>query len=56
MSEIKLVNVSKSYGTVNVCHDINLAIADREFVTLLGSSGCGKKAKGVNKPNFRPSS
>ena len=42
MPEIQLVNVNKSYGTVNVCHDINLAIADREFVTLLGSSGCGK--------------
>ena len=42
MPEIHLVNVSKSYGNVNVCHDINLAIADREFVTLLGSSGCGK--------------
>ena len=42
MPEIQLVNVSKSYGTVNVCLDINLDIADREFVTLLGSSGCGK--------------
>ena len=42
MPEIQLVNVSKSYGPVKVCQGISLAIADREFVTLLGSSGCGK--------------
>jgi ABC-type sugar transport system ATPase subunit len=42
MPEIRLVNVSKSYGPVEVCRRINLSIADREFVTLLGSSGCGK--------------
>ena len=42
MPDINLVNVSKSYGPIEVCRGINLAIADREFVTLLGSSGCGK--------------
>ncbi len=42
MPEISLVKVGKSYGAVEVCRDINLTIADREFVTLLGSSGCGK--------------
>ena len=42
MPRIDLVNISKFYGPVAVCKDINLAIADREFVTLLGSSGCGK--------------
>jgi ABC-type sugar transport system ATPase subunit len=40
--EIRLVNVSKSYGAVEVCRGIDLDIADREFVTILGSSGCGK--------------
>lgn len=42
MPSIDLVDINKSFGPVDVCRDINLAIADREFVTLLGSSGCGK--------------
>ncbi len=42
MPSIDLVDINKSFGSVHVCRDINLAIADREFVTLLGSSGCGK--------------
>ncbi|MFO0990892.1 MAG: ABC transporter ATP-binding protein [Hyphomicrobiales bacterium] len=42
MPSIDLVNINKSFGSVDVCRDINLAISDREFVTLLGSSGCGK--------------
>jgi multiple sugar transport system ATP-binding protein len=42
MPEISLVDVCKSYGAVEVCRNINLTIKDREFVTLLGSSGCGK--------------
>jgi len=39
---IELVSVNRYYGAVHVCKGINLSIADREFVTLLGSSGCGK--------------
>ena len=42
MPSIELVDINKSFGSVHVCKGINLAIADREFVTLLGSSGCGK--------------
>ncbi len=42
MSAISLRNVTKSFGPVQVCRDINLDIAAGEFVTLLGSSGCGK--------------
>ena len=42
MSAITLKNVTKSFGPVQVCRDINLDIAVGEFVTLLGSSGCGK--------------
>src|SRR5688572_1863948 len=42
MPTIRLIQVTKSYGAVEVCRAINLDIADREFVTLLGPSGCGK--------------
>jgi ABC-type sugar transport system ATPase subunit len=42
VTAIRLVDVSKSYGNLEVCRTIRLDIADREFVTLLGPSGCGK--------------
>ncbi|MCL1916500.1 MAG: spermidine/putrescine ABC transporter ATP-binding protein PotA [Desulfovibrionaceae bacterium] len=34
--------VSKAYGSTTAVHDINLQIANGEFLTLLGPSGCGK--------------
>ncbi|HEU0222999.1 MAG TPA: sn-glycerol-3-phosphate ABC transporter ATP-binding protein UgpC [Paracoccaceae bacterium] len=42
MGHIKLTNVMKSYGSVDVLHDINLEIADGEFIVFVGPSGCGK--------------
>lgn len=39
---IELRRVAKSFGTVQVCRDVDLAIETGEFVTLLGPSGCGK--------------
>ncbi|WP_428030769.1 ABC transporter ATP-binding protein [Ancylobacter sp.] len=39
---IELRHVSKSFGAVQVCRDVELSIAQGEFVTLLGPSGCGK--------------
>jgi multiple sugar transport system ATP-binding protein len=42
MADVELKEVTKRFGTVEVCRGINLSISDGEFVTLLGPSGCGK--------------
>ncbi len=42
MAGVDLINVSKAYGDVEVLHDINLSIADGEFIVFVGPSGCGK--------------
>lgn len=39
---LELKNIKKSFGDTEVLQDISLAVAEGEFVTLLGSSGCGK--------------
>lgn len=40
--EIELQHVSKSYGDFGVLKDFSLRIDKGEFVTAIGSSGCGK--------------
>lgn len=43
MSKVVLNNLVKSYdGKRNVINGINLEIKDKEFIVLVGSSGCGK--------------
>ena len=42
MSELKLSNVRKCFGTSVILEDINLEIADGELVVFVGPSGCGK--------------
>jgi ABC-type sugar transport system ATPase subunit len=42
MSAVKLVNLSKSFGTTNIINNINLTVEAGEFVVLVGPSGCGK--------------
>lgn len=43
MSSVVLKNLVKTYdGKKNIIDNINLEIQDKEFVVLVGSSGCGK--------------
>mgnify|MGYP006081501615 FL=1 len=42
MAEIKLRNLSKRWGSFVGVENLNLTIADEEFLVLLGPSGCGK--------------
>jgi iron(III) transport system ATP-binding protein len=35
-------NLHKQFGSVRAVDDVNIRVADGEFVTLLGPSGCGK--------------
>ncbi len=42
MSGLKLENVRKSYGAVEVIRGVDLEIAPKEFVVFVGPSGCGK--------------
>ena len=42
MAQIRLVNVSKRWGTYVGVANFSLDIADAEFLVLLGPSGCGK--------------
>ena len=40
--KIECKNVCKYFGETTALSDVNLGIADNEFVTLVGASGCGK--------------
>ena len=55
MSKIELKHIDKYYGKNHVLKDVNLTIADGDFMTLLGPSGCGKTTtlrvvSGLEKP------
>ncbi len=39
---LELKNITKSFGDTQVLRGVNLTVHEGEFVTLLGSSGCGK--------------
>lgn len=39
---IRFENIKKSYGEKTIIEDFNLSINKGEFLTIIGSSGCGK--------------
>jgi ABC-type sugar transport system ATPase subunit len=42
MSEVRLQNISKSFGQFQAVKDVNLTFPERTTTCLLGPSGCGK--------------
>nr|AGU11617.1 ABC transporter [uncultured organism] len=42
MASVGLRDVRKSYGALQVVHDVSLSVDDGDFIALVGPSGCGK--------------
>lgn len=42
MGFLDIRNVTKSYGFVQVLHEVNIEVQEGEFLVLVGPSGCGK--------------
>jgi ABC-type sugar transport system ATPase subunit len=42
MADLKLTDVKKAYGAIQILHGINLDIKSGEFIVFVGPSGCGK--------------
>jgi len=42
MARLSIEHLRKTYGDLTVVDDVNIDIADGEFLVLLGPSGCGK--------------
>lgn len=54
--QIQFKNVSKAYGKKTVLYDFTLNVQNGEFITIIGSSGCGKTTalkmvNGLNLPD-----
>jgi multiple sugar transport system ATP-binding protein len=45
MASVELRSIGKSFGGVPVLSGIDLDVADGEFLTLVGASGCGKSTQ-----------
>ncbi len=42
MYQVELSGVGKSFGTIDVIHDVDLQVGQGELVVFVGPSGCGK--------------
>ncbi|MCI5074705.1 sn-glycerol-3-phosphate ABC transporter ATP-binding protein UgpC [Oricola sp.] len=42
MATLQLENISKSIGAVEIIRNVDLKVADGEFIVFVGPSGCGK--------------
>lgn len=42
MGFLDIQNVTKSYGSVQVLHNVDIEVQEGEFLVLVGPSGCGK--------------
>lgn len=42
MATLRLVDITKSFGTVNIIKGVSLDVHDGEFIVFVGPSGCGK--------------
>jgi multiple sugar transport system ATP-binding protein len=42
MPRVSFEHIVKSFGSLTILNDLNLAVEDGDFLVLLGPSGCGK--------------
>ncbi|MCC5973233.1 MAG: sn-glycerol-3-phosphate ABC transporter ATP-binding protein UgpC [Rubellimicrobium sp.] len=42
MADVHCMGLTRTYGDIAAVRDLDLAVADHEFVVLVGPSGCGK--------------